>query len=139
MSPDFHSALGLKPTDWLDGRGPDFGDAELAAALARASYAEVSLENASVSDPGLEVLRQCAGLRYLDLDSTPITDRGCELLASLTSLQELWLEDTAITNEGLARLADLPRLRFVSVTDSDVTKAGVAAFRLRCPEVRVQP
>ena len=63
----------------------------------------VVLNNAQVTDAGLEHLRGLSQLQELFLANTKVTDTGLENLKGLSHLQWLWLDETQVTDAGLAQ------------------------------------
>ena len=56
----------------------------------------LSLENASITDSGIERLKNCKSLKCIDLDGTKITDESLKTISEMKSVEELWLEQTSI-------------------------------------------
>ena len=69
------------------------------------------LNNASVTDAGLEHFKGLTKLSDLRLNRTQVTDAGLEHLKGLTKLSDLWLDRTQVTDAGVDELKrSLPSL-----------------------------
>ena len=114
-----------------------------------------------ITDKGLEELKDCKSLTYLDLSFTKITDVGMAHIAALNELQTLYLSDTAISDASVANLKNmsklhtlflsgtsvtdaclttieqLPALGFIEMRDSRVSVKGVNALRANRPNLEI--
>lgn len=86
------------------------------------------LDNTSVTDAGLEVLRGMKGLRTLWLSNTSVTDVGFEVLRGLTSLQELRLDHSKVTDAGLEVVRGMIGLQMLILSSNRTTEAGLEAL-----------
>ncbi len=110
------------------------------------------LGHTSVTDAGLQHIRDCNQLRWLDLsftsasdagvawlgdlklleqlnfEKTKITDRTVELVGDLRQLEELDLSQTLITDAGLKHLSRLSQLSILWLTGTQVTDEGLTAL-----------
>lgn len=118
---------------YVDGTG--FRNADLARIPRDTVF--LNLENAKVTDAGIQSLPELVDLRCLDLDSTEITDSALHKVASFGSLEELWLENTAVTDTGLAFLFSLKKLRFISLVDCAISDAAAELLRQAMPGLEV--
>jgi len=71
----------------------------------------LNLDNASVSDAGLDNIAKLSVLTRLHLSNTGITDKGIVKLQSLQHLQSLNLTGTKVTAQGVTQLSKLKALR----------------------------
>jgi hypothetical protein len=79
----------------------------------------------SVTNTGLESLKDLKNLRILYLANSRITDAGVASLKNFPQLEILGLNFTATTDAALDDLRALPRLRTLDLSDSKVTEAGL--------------
>jgi Leucine-rich repeat (LRR) protein len=98
----------------------------------------LSLENANVSDLGIELLPDLPHLRCIDLDGTHITDKGMKRIAEFRNLEEIWIEGTQVSDVGLSVLYPLENLKFISILDCEhISKEGIERLRAAVPGVEV--
>ena len=87
---------------------------------------ELYLDNAAVTGSGLEVLKDSKHLRVLVLSNTAVADDGLTHLAGMSQLEWLNLSGTQVTDRGLARLQLLPKLKTLNLfLLSGVTDEGI--------------
>lgn len=67
----------------------------------RKQLVQLDLSGSGVGDSSMEVVKQCAALRYVNLSNTGVTDRGVVMLGALQELRVLNLVGTQVTGEGL--------------------------------------
>lgn len=105
------------------------GDGILTPFRALADITLLNLQNARITNRGLEDLRGLKTLETLLLDANPIDDQGLENLTGLTNLRSLSLKATRVTPAGVQVLLDkLPNCRI----DSDwlVARTGGPLYPL---------
>ena len=83
----------------------------------------LNLTNTSIGDAGLRCLKGLRGLHTLTLIGTEVSDKGVEHLTGLQHLTILGIEQTRITGDGIKTL---PELRALNVSDSFLTEDNVA-------------
>lgn len=89
----------------------------------------LSLAKTTLTDAGLEHLRDMDLLEGLDLASTHIQGSGLVHLKGLP-LNSLSLDGTAIDDAGLEQLPELPLLRHLDLGDTRITGRGVSRLRI---------
>jgi len=128
-------------------------DDDLAQTPGLEAITQLSLGRSSVTDRGLQYLKPCRKLLWLDLSQAKVTDVGLKNLAAASSLQQLFLEGTQITNaslrvvgeltdmeeldltrlrisdDGLQHLTGLANLKTLYLTSSPITDAGLVQLR----------
>ncbi|WP_303759322.1 hypothetical protein [Alcanivorax jadensis] len=98
----------------------------------------LSLENADVSDLGIELLPDLPHLRCIDLDGTQVTDKGMKRIAAFRNLEEVWIEGTQVSDAGLSVLYPLTNLKFISVMDCEhISDEAIECLRAAVPGVEV--
>ena len=95
----------------------------------------LNLENAAVTDLGLQRLPSLIGLRCIDLDNTRITNLGMNELARFPNLEELWIEATEVTDAGILALRGNEKLRFISIVDCNVSDTSLDKLEAAIPEI----
>jgi len=83
---------------------------------------DLSLEQTSVTDKGIQLLKPLDRLLRLHLAATPVTGDGLE---GFSSLRELDLSRTHLNSEGLKRVGALKGLRILDVSDTPLSDAGL--------------
>ncbi|MGZ0174092.1 MAG: hypothetical protein ACKVHE_31670 [Planctomycetales bacterium] len=68
------------------------------------SGSAVSPKRRTITDTGLEFLRDLRNIEKLNLDRTEVTDEGLRHLTSFTCLRTLGLKETHVTRAGVDRL-----------------------------------
>ena len=91
----------------------------------------------TVTDSGLQHVRELVNLEYLYLGGTQITDGGLEHLEGLTKLRVLVLAETQVSDAGLEHLKGLATLEKVTLHFTQVTDAGVADLVESLPRLQV--
>lgn len=90
---------------WLNLRGQDVTDAQLAHVKDLTGLTRLHLENTKITDKGLAQLKGLTNLEYLNLyGDAGITDAGLVNLEGLTKLKNLYLWQTKVTEPGAAKL-----------------------------------
>ncbi len=90
---------------WLNLRGQDVTDAQLAHLKDLTGLTRLHLENTKITDKGLAQLKGLSNLEYLNLyGDGGITDAGLVNLEGLTKLKNLYLWQTKVTEPGAAKL-----------------------------------
>ena len=85
----------------------------------------LSLDNTSIGDKTLELLRLLTDLQCLYLSETNVTDNGLHHLAGLPKLESLTLSGTQISDAGLESLKDLEQIRRLDLSGSAITNGGI--------------
>ncbi len=76
-------------------------------------------ENDSVSDYGLENLKNLESLEVLDIWSVPqMTDATIDIIAELPNLKELSIRETGVTDAAVDKLLAMPNLRSLTFKDN---------------------
>lgn len=122
----------------IGGKVEESPDGELMVDLSRATHTNDDLaclkdlhdlrglfvQDAHVTDAGLQHLRGLKDLRVLSLTSPKLTDAGLQHLKGLDNLERLWLAN-GFTDTGLVYLKELPNLKFLEFANVEVTDAGL--------------
>jgi len=88
------------------------------------------LQDAEVTDAGLESLKTLTGLKTLIFtDDGQVTDSGLAHLQGLTGLQTLHLTGPRVTDLGLASLQTLKALENLSLNNVQITDAGLVHLK----------
>jgi serine/threonine protein kinase len=107
------------------------------AHISRLYTARLGLADTSVTDEGLDHLREMRGLIGLNLPGAPITDEGVEkVLAANLPLKVLSLTNTAVSDTGLAHIAKIKTLEHLGLNDTRTTADGLAHLR-QLPNLKV--
>ena len=85
----------------------------------------LNLNGTKITDAGLEQLKELSQLHWLTLNGTKITDAGLEHLKGLTQLHNLWLDNTGVTDTGLEHLTELTQLQWLDLASTRLTDAGL--------------
>lgn len=78
--------------------------------------AGVVVEGITVTDAGLEHLKELTQLTHLSLRHAEITDAGLEHLKGLSQLEDLDIQHTRVTDAGLKHLQGLKRLKWLHIS-----------------------
>ena len=97
----------------------------------------LNLENAQVTDLGLQRLPSLIKLRCIDLDNTRITNLGMNELVRFPNLEELWIESTEVTDTGILALQGNEKLRFLSIVDCDVSDGSLDKLEAAIPGIYI--
>lgn len=81
------------------------------------------------TDEGLAHLKDCKGLKLLDLYDTPVTDAGLAYFKDFTGLTYIDLSGTAVTDAGLVNFSKCQGLQSLDLGAVKVTDAGMAHFK----------
>jgi len=87
------------------------------------------LRDTKVTDAGLAHLGKLKALRRLNLRGTQVTGRGLQHLKELANLEFLGLDATPTDDAGLAHLGKLSSLVYVSLEDTEISDAGLAQLK----------
>jgi Leucine-rich repeat (LRR) protein len=109
----------------LNCSGMDLGDADLRRLALLTELETLSLNHASITDPGFECFRHLRKLRELRLRQTAITDDGLANVAQFKQLETLNLSFTDIGDAGARHLNGLTKLRSLHLDGTRITDAGV--------------
>ena len=91
----------------------------------------LDLIDSTITDAGLENLKELRGLEFLILNNTRVTDAALVHLRGLGELVSLDLRGTGVTDSGLTHLTGLRNLTWLDVTDTQVTEEGAAQLEER--------
>lgn len=94
---------------------------------------DVSLDNTSVTDAGLQYLTDVPTIHSLRLGSTRVTDAGLRHLKRLPRLRSLALDGTWISDAGLEQLTEIADLENVVLWDTNVTPDGAKTLQAALP------
>jgi hypothetical protein len=117
---DEHMALlkDLHDLVYLNLRGKDVTDAQLAPLAGIPSLIRLHLERTKITDKGMPYLKGLVNLEYLNLYGTDITDAGLVNLENMKKLKHLYLWQTKVTDAGVAKLQKaLPKVEIVRGLD----------------------
>jgi hypothetical protein len=120
---------------WVDTRGRQpigetLGNDALPYVARLTQLRVLNLNDTSVTDAGLQGLRNLTELAELRLRGTAVTDAGLRSLSELKNLRVLDLNFTGITAGGLKYLMGLGKLEELDVRGNDLTTDGVK--KLEC-------
>ena len=82
---------------WLKLSNSAIADTNLAAIAGLPFITRLFLDKTGVTDKGLQQLKNCLQLQYLNLVGTKVTTKGLTQLAGLKNLQQLYLYQTSIS------------------------------------------
>lgn len=85
----------------------------------------LSLENTTVTDTDLHLLKGLPSLKNIDLNAAQATDIGMIHIGKLITLETLDLSDTPVTDAGLAHLANLTNLKSLLLDGSRISNKGL--------------
>ena len=85
--------------------------------------------NKEVGDNGLERLKGCTNLIFLQLDQTRVTNKGLAIFEGCTGLHYLALDRTAVTDLGLANFKDCKDLTYLGLYGTEVSDKGLGYFK----------
>jgi hypothetical protein len=91
--------------------------------------ADLSLNNTSITDAGLALVKDWNNLRNLSLDNTSITDAGLALVKDWNNLRSLRLNGTETSDAGLALIKDCKNLQHLDVQNTMVSAAGLETLK----------
>lgn len=103
----------------------DVSDDDLARSPPPAFVRNLALGRTGVTDRGVEYLKHCRSLDWLDLSHTEVGDAGLAPLAGLSSLTHLGLEGARVTDAGLPSLAGLSRLEELDLSSTAIGDDGL--------------
>ncbi len=89
---------------WLDLRGSDVTDADLARLAAFPHLTRLNLSNTSITGSGLASISGSSFLEYINLYGTGVMDAAMVHIAPIKTLTAIYLWQTAVTPEGVALL-----------------------------------
>jgi hypothetical protein len=108
----------LKDLVYLNLRGKEVTDAQLAHLAGLTSLMRLHLERTKITDQGTPALKGLVNLEYLNLYGTDIGDASLINLERMNKLKHLYLWQTKVTDGGVARLQKaLPQLDIVRGLD----------------------
>jgi formylglycine-generating enzyme required for sulfatase activity/tetratricopeptide (TPR) repeat protein len=87
------------------------------------------LRGTKVTDSGLVHLAKLSRLEFLSLDNTTITDAGLVHVARMTTLKTLWLDKTQISDAGLVHLRALRHLEYLGFNETRISDEGLTHLR----------
>jgi hypothetical protein len=88
----------------------------------------LNLVNTKITDQGLRHIGNLPNLRKLEIARNNITDAGVEYLMGLKKLEKLNLSYTRVADKGLMKLGELPSLSYLNLSRSRVTPRGRDKF-----------
>ncbi|CAN5304480.1 hypothetical protein BH10PLA2_BH10PLA2_06390 [soil metagenome] len=94
----------LKDLVYLNLRGKEVTDAQLAPLAGIPSLTRLHLERTKITDKGMPALKGLVNLEYLNLYGTEIGDAGLVNLEGMKKLKHLYLWQTKVTDAGVAKL-----------------------------------
>jgi len=94
---------------------------------------KLHLDETSVKNEDLAVLKGNLDIRKLWLNDTKISDEGLKHLSGLNELERLYLSYTEISDEGLKYLSGLTELIKLGLEGTKVTKIGVEKLQKALP------
>jgi len=99
-------------------------DSDLQRFDGMADLGELRLTKTKITDNGLDHLKSCGKLQFLDLHHTLVGDAGLEKLTGLTKLHHLGLSGTKVTDQGLRHLKGMS-LRHLNLDFTEIGDAGL--------------
>jgi len=97
-------------------------------------------EAGSVTDAGIDCIKNLTHLRSLTVSNAPLTDKSLAAISRLSSLERLNLCNSAgiggkarFTDEGLMALAKCKKLQKLVVRETGVSELGADALKARLP------
>ncbi|MHC4538349.1 MAG: ankyrin repeat domain-containing protein [Planctomycetota bacterium] len=116
--------------DKLNLTGSEITDADLGRRLdGLTSLRELRLQNTSITDAGLEHLKELTSLELLHIGNTQITDAGLAHIKDLTTLKTLCIHETLVTDSGLAHLKGLSSLTSLCLRNTKISDAGLVHLK----------
>jgi hypothetical protein len=109
----------------LDLEGSSVTDAGLDELKDFHDFYSLDLSRTKVSDAGLAKLADHAEIQFLHLRETSITDAGLEHLTMLPNLEGLDLEATGISDDGLQHLSKLAKLKSLNLKGTGIGNGGL--------------
>lgn len=103
----------------------DYADADLAGLDKLTTLERLRLDEALITDSGLDYVVPLKQLFSLSLSKTRVGDEGIAKLHGFNSLEMLWLDCTQISDESLTTLAGLPKLKSLSLFKDYITDKGL--------------
>ena len=104
---------------------PRISDGDLELLNAFSDLADLSLENTKISDAGIQRLKKCQKLEWLNLYRTQIGDAALKHLAAFPNLKHLPIGETRITDTGLKHLTNMSQLVYLGLRGTSVGDAGL--------------
>jgi Leucine-rich repeat (LRR) protein len=89
----------------------------------------LNLNRSTVTEKGLECLKEMTALNVLTLGQTQLTDKALAHLSKLTKLKTLTLGEQHITDAGLQQLRDLTNLNTLHISSDQITDEGLTYLR----------
>ncbi len=116
----------------------DFSDDDLTLLEPVAEQmAWLNLGRSSVTDAGMQYIKELKNLSKLHLEKTAVTDDGLAHLSGLERLEYLNLYGTAVSDNGLQHLKPLKNLSALYLWQSNATKEGAASLQTEIPGLEV--
>ena len=82
----------------------------------------------SITDAGIDALKDLPNLEVLGIGGPNITDAGVAKIAELKGITNLFLDDSNITDDCVADLIRLRRLVFLTIKNTKITQEGMQDF-----------
>jgi hypothetical protein len=118
----------LRDTTWLERMFDDPGGADDPVGVLNVSHVHLGAST-SVTDAGLETLKELTSLRRLRISSSHITDAGLKYLKGLTNLESLELRGTEATDAEMQRLTRLTNRHFPDRSITKLTDASLEQLK----------
>lgn len=115
--------------------GPHVNDEFLKVLINEQTFS-LRILSSSITDAGVEYLKECPNLMELGLSNSRITDRSLTLLRAVPNLRRLDLRNTAITDDGLRRWSfpgELSGTRSLHLGGTQVSTAAAKELQQRDP------
>lgn len=87
---------------------------------------QLNLQVTGITNAGLKSVARFRALEWLGLSHVPLSDKGVAELTGLTNLTSLSLQHTKIGDDGLKHIAKLKKLNYLNIGNTQVTDAGMA-------------
>lgn len=95
-----------------------------------ALYVNASYNGKSFDDKSLEMLLPIAPqLVWLNLSKTSITDKGLEVIKNLSLLERLHLENTEITDVSTVHISELSNLKYLNLYGTNISDQSIGNLR----------
>lgn len=116
----------------------NFGDSEASNLNSLTGITGLYLENAKITDAGVEHVKGLDKLLYLELRYTEITDAGLKHLERLTNLRYLSLCNTQVTDAGVRNITRLTNLEGLDLKHTHITEDGLKKLQEALPNCKIR-
>jgi internalin A len=120
---------GLPNVEQLDLRNTNVTDAGLVHINSLKRLSKLRLPE-SITDKGLESLKDLQFIEELYLDNTKVTSAGLASLKNSLHMHVLFLTGTAISDDGLPHLAGMKQLEWLNLSSTQVTDRGLPRLQV---------